>query len=357
MALPGQVKAKSATKKRKAPEPAAEEAAKETKQPCEEKSGHTENGLDDVGGDADMLINIGAKPAPPKAFRRADVPESPPATTGDLLQSQARVGANEMYSKDEKLLNEFLRLHPMLSAEATSARTLQLLAGMAEKTAIQTVELPVCTKSHDDALLRPANEVIGERPCINGERCLGQFIAKMRFGPDTPLAFTCTEFLLPAERTQFLNGKGLPKTRKKCLMCSRYFSNYVYLLARNDPTFRAGVSSLGLQMFCNPVVPNATAPYMNADEDVDRDAASVPEFCNPVSSEDGYRPEAMLFVDESFANTHAARETNMKMLTWRPIVKFCSRHYKYEKDEDGPRIIQVGVGVDTKIQDFGQPLP
>ena len=69
----------------------------------------------------------------------------------------------------------------------------------------------------------PANEAIGERPCINGERCLARFIAQVRYGGDTDKAFVCKEFLLPEQYASFLAGKGLPPRRGKCLLCTRYF--------------------------------------------------------------------------------------------------------------------------------------
>ena len=89
---------------------------------------------------------------------------------------------------------------------------------------------PVVSKKHDDQFLCAANETIGERSCVNGERCLAQFIAKMRYGMSTDKAFTCKEFLLPAQHADFLAGKGLPQRRGKCLLCCRYFQNYVYIL-------------------------------------------------------------------------------------------------------------------------------
>ena len=72
-------------------------------------------------------------------------------------------------------------------------------------------------------LRRRPNLQIGERPCINGDRCLAQYLAKIRYGTDTAYAFTCTEFLLPDAYANFLNGKGLPDRRGKCLLCTRYF--------------------------------------------------------------------------------------------------------------------------------------
>ena len=41
-----------------------------------------------------------------------------------------------------------------------------------------------------------------------------------------------------------------------------------------------------------------------------------------MSTQDGYRPEAMLFVDEEFAaSSRAAREGRAATLVWKPVVK------------------------------------
>ena len=169
------------------------------------------------------LENLGSTKLP----TLAPVPPGPPPTVVEtnLLSSRQIIGVDEQYSKDENLLNEFLRLHPMLSNEATSARTLQLVSQMIEKTSIITTPLEEVSKSYDDRQLSPADETIGERRCINESRCLGIHIAKLRFGKDTQFAFTCKEFLLPSQKAAFLNGKGLPPRRSKCLLCTRYFTN------------------------------------------------------------------------------------------------------------------------------------
>ena len=53
----------------------------------------------------------------------------------------------------------------------------------------------------------------------------------------------------------------------------------------------------------------------------------------------------MLFVDEEFANLRAGRESGLSKLLWKPCVRFCSTHYQYIRDRDGPRIVQVGIGM------------
>ena len=218
-------------------------------------------------------------------------------------------------------------------SEATSHRTLQLVAGMFEKASIQSSHLPVVGKKHDDLYLQAANESIGERPCINGDRCLANFIAKMRYGLNTEYAFTCKEFLLPEARRNFLEGKGLPTRKGKCLLCCRYFTNYCYIVARSDPAFVVGQSPLGLQLFCNPVTnlpnppasascPTTTAKPKPGDEaDLQEAAKTLPTHASIVSAKDGYKPEAMLYVDEDWAALRSARESNLGKLMFRPAVR------------------------------------
>jgi hypothetical protein len=164
------------------------------------------------------------------------VPSGPPSNTPnneDLLQSEALLSEHEEYSNDEKLLNEFTKLHPMLSMESTSARTLQIVASMTEKASIKVPSIPVVSKSHDDQFLSRPNTEMGERECCCGTRCLANFIAKVRYGPDTDKGFICKEYLLPSQYKEFVDGKGLPAQREKCLLCCRYFTNYIYILVRN----------------------------------------------------------------------------------------------------------------------------
>ena len=287
----------------------------------------------------------------------APVPEAPAAVDKtQLLSATDGINTDESYSIDEKQLNEFLKLHPMLSMEATNPRTLQLLSNLFKKASIKATDLPVITKSYDDMFLRPANKQIGERDCICGDHCMAKFIAQLRFGTDTKLAFTCCEFLLPDAHTNFLNGKGLPQRRSKCLLCSRYFQNYIYLLARTDPAFKIEESPLGVQVFCNvqgqpPPIESPQAKHLH---DAQKE---LPVNASSIGGTDGYRAEAMLFVDEDFMNLRSAREGKLGTLAWKPVVRFCSRDYDYINTEDGPKIVQVGIGYEDHMDGlhFRQP--
>lgn len=281
----------------------------------------------------------------------ATVADCPPTASGDgtaLLDDTASCVQDEQYGDDERKLNDFLTLHPMLNLESTSAKTLQLVGSMFDKCGgVQAPELPVIPKSHDDRYLRPPNKRIGERECACGNRCLCVFMAKFRHGADTPLAFVCTEFLLPEEQLKFSAGDGLPAQRKKCLVCLRYFTSYLYYLCRVDPTFKLENAAIDFQTFSNslaaPLDDSVTPPDLEA---LQNGNLNIPSSSSAVATKDGYRPDAMLFVDEEFSNRRAARSPPLSNLQWRPVVRFCSRHYVYCMTVDGPRITQAGVGAD-----------
>ena len=229
-------------------------------------------------------------------------------------------------------------------SESTSHKTLQLLGDLVDTTAIPTRELEVVPKSFDDSSLRPPDTAIGERPCCLAERCVCVWMARWRYGDETDMAFIGTEFLLPSERAAFdRNGpSALPATPGKCLVCSRYLHTYIYRQARSNPSFRPS-ASLPLQAYGNPlgVVKGA----------------GMPTHTSSICGADGYRQDAMLFVDEAWADTAAARG-EMSTFLWRPCVKFLATHYKYAKDPMGlPRLLQRGVGSDPEsVAHFRQPV-
>ena len=220
------------------------------------------------------------------------------------------------------------------------------MGDLVEKAAIPTRELEVVSKSFDDASLRPPDTSIGERPCSLNERCICVWMARWRYGDDTDLAFIGTEFLLPSERAAFDcdGASALPATPGKCLVCSRYLHTYVYRQARSDPAFCPS-SSLPLQAYGNPLgVAKGEA---------------LPTHTSVVCGADGYRKEALLFVDEAWADTTAARGA-MSGFMWRPCVKFLSTHYKYVKDPTTglPRLLQRSVGSDPEsVAHFRPPVP
>ena len=259
-----------------------------------------------------------------------------------LLQECAGIDADENYGSQEYALSSYLKLHPVLSLESTSCQTLQLVADLVEDTSIPTKELEVVPKSHDDEYLRPPNVAIGERPCCFGDRCICVWMARWRYGDSTDMAFIGTEFLLPSQAAEFKRSGKLPHTQGKCLVCSRYVTTYIYRCARADPTFRPN-ASIPLQAFGNALGVEA--------------GENVPTHSSVANDVDGYRQEALLFVDEQWADTAAARG-GMASLLWRPCVKFLTTHYVYVKDHSGlPRLIQRNVGAadESPTAHFCQP--
>lgn len=274
--------------------------------------------------------------------------EPPPPVQRDasgqlpILQPQAGIDADESYGSQEAALSQYLKLHPVLSLESTNCQTLQLVADLVESTSISTKELEVVPKSYDDEMLRCPNPAIGERPCCLGNRCICVWLARWRYGENTDMAFVGAEFLLPSERAAFQKSGTLPPTNGKCLVCSRYVHTFVYRCARADPTFQPS-AKIPLQAFGNSL-------GVACGDD-------VPTHSSVANDSDGYRPEALLFVDETWADTAAARG-GMATLLWRPVVRFDSTHYEYVRDPNGlPRIVQRNVGAsrDTSESHFCRP--
>lgn len=322
----------------------------------------------------------------------AESVEAPLLTEGDGRSLDTQ------YSPDERLLNEFIRLHPMLNLEAANRNVLQKLCSMVERQPIRVNDLPVVSKSYEDMFLRAPRTKHGERPCVMGEQCFCNVIAKMRFGRGTTRGFVGMEFLVPEARDAWLVGKGLPERRQKCLVCLRYFTHYAYLTARSDPDFALLLRQLGPQTHANVVADearesdgrndgNAANDSNNDLDDLDdldalggdkrlapsypkrRCAASVveplgvlsadsawhnantaadelPSHANRVDATDGYRRDAMLFVDEDSIEAVPMRTARIGALMWRPFVRFSTSHYRYVIRAGEKCIEQVGVGVD-----------
>lgn len=299
------------------------------------------------GGGQDDALPL-SKPA-----SKAPKPDRPPPA-GVFFQQQTGIAEDESYGEDEKALNTFLKLHPMLSAEASSVKTLASVANLFQKAAVQVGDLPVVTKTHDDLFLRPANVPIGERPCINDDRCLAKFLAQVRFGADSPKAFTCTEFLLPDVHKRFLDGRGLPPRRSKCILCYRYFTTFLYTAARADPSFRAiDASGISVQTFQNSICPPTEPAPADDLAQLERDVGDGPSHASALNCQDGYAAHAALFVDEAFSKQRVAREDRLGTLAFRPQVRFDSSHYRYVLEASGPRIEQVGIGAQDTLSPIG----
>lgn len=128
--------------------------------------------------------------------------------------------------------------------------------------------------------------------------------------------------------------------------------NYLYIKARTDPTFQLHGASASLQVFGNAVLP-AGPDNDNDNNDLMCSADEpIPRSASVVAARDGYHPHAMLFVDEGFADAgREARSPTMLGFLWKPVVKFCSGHYRYEWDADtqSPALVQVGIGAEREV--------
>ena len=98
---------------------------------------------------------------PIKGTRVAKRLAQPPAREEDLvggkahlLKSTAGTQHGEEYSTDERLLNEFLKVHPMMSFDMTNKEVGALLASMMVRKPSAPPELPCVPKSYDDSMLR-----------------------------------------------------------------------------------------------------------------------------------------------------------------------------------------------------------
>ena len=276
-------------------------------------------------------------PAADSALERPSRQPRPP----DLLDDDVVVDPDELYSENERALSDFIRLHPMLSLDATNSRMLTCVASMVSDFAVKTRDLEVVSKSHDDLFLRPARLEDGERDCVNANKCVCRWIAAFRYGEKTERAFTCREFLLPSENEAWLKDGTLPRNPAKCLICARYYSSYIYTLAKSSPTF-CPTRAIQLQAFANSIA-------------VEDPIGEVLTSTAKVGTDDGYRASKMLFVDEKFVESSSA-QTELATLLWRPVVRFNCSDYEYVVDDDGePMIVQVDMGTVGGGLDFGRP--
>ena len=291
--------------------------------------------------------------------------------------------AAEHFSENEKLLYELLRTHPPCSAELLRHEVLQHLSSMCEHSPISLGSLEVVGKSHDDQYLRPP--IHGERSCVRGSSCMCNFVAKVRYGADTDMAFVGVEFLRPLDAQTWKRSGSYPPVHGRCLLCTRYMVTFLYTMARCNPRFGIGpvreqlvneggealiahttpvepksevstvaVASKQSRSRRRPKTSNASLVSVDAGEGCEDAsgffAVPVPMFASAVSVEDGYHLSKLLFFDEEFMNTTLMRDTPLGNLAFRPFVRFCSTDYKYTRDEDGrSRIVQCGMSCWTHL--------
>lgn len=83
----------------------------------------------------------------------------------------------------------------------------------------------------------------------------------------------------------------------------------------------------------------------------------LPTHANPVLVEDGYQRSAMLFVDEEFVNCPGGRDRGVGALGWRPFVRFDASTLQFDNSTGEPRLVQVGIGVNTELDLKDRPPP
>lgn len=317
---------------------------------------------------------------------------------------------DESTANEEMLLSRFLKLHPMISNDAFSWDILNQLSEFVHTRPLAASELPVVGKSYEDSYLRPPNTTAGERSCVLGDNCLCNYVAQVRHGLDSPLAFICTEFLLPDESATWRAGGGLPRIRNKCLICLRYFTTFTYLMARMDPEFRMNINAYSTQTHQNvptsmrPCAPTTcsdchsapqtdkgakskaldgdgssrrrggsrptsrgsssgarkgSAPYQTAYLDAidcpphELTTADLPRHANLVDAHDGYSRDAMVFVEEALADHHSVRSSAQGLaLLWRPFVRFNAEDYEFLMTPSGlPVAVQRNIACSSHLND------
>lgn len=278
---------------------------------------------------------------------------------------------DELCTENEDLLHELIRSHPPCSMELLREEVLRTLSSTVTRKPIEFLELESVGKSYEDAYLRPP---LGhERLCVRGDKCMCNFMAKLRHGPDSPLAFIGVEFLLPEAARCLKTTNRLPATRGRCLVCIRYIVTFLYTMARCNPRFSLAesTSSSGNTLYHVDHVARASSSdksgrprrrskqHNTAVLSVDNGEGSehlqdmtdpIPYHENLTNCEDGYLQDKMLYFEEEFMNTVIARQTRMGCLTFRPFVRFCSTDFKFAMDKLGrPYIVQCGMGCDRHL--------
>jgi hypothetical protein len=284
---------------------------------------------------------------------------------------ESTLDALQTKHKNYEMVNTFVKMHPMLSSDIFNSSVLEKLDSMLERQPIQLREIPTVDKVYEDGMLRPPEIDKGERPCVLGDECMCVFMSRMRYGPSNPYGFVCTEFLLPEQRREWICGNKLPEVPGKCLVCLRYFTTYLYYMARNDAHFHETTKKFNLQTHKNATASTNSNKRVrfsvdnecNESNDASTPISSIlsnlsssswhddhlaqqilPTHCNAVGSTNGYRRDALLFSDEKTLQAPSMRTMSCNSVPFHPFVRFCMSHYKYKLVGDKPRIVQVNVG-------------
>lgn len=293
-------------------------------------------------------------------------------TSSDEDDKESTLDALQTKRKNYEMVNTFVKMHPMLSSDIFNPTILEKLDEMLERQPIQLRDIPTVDKVYEDGMLRPPEIDKGERPCVLGDECMCVFMSRMKYGPSNPYSFVCTEFLLPEQRREWICGNKLPDVPGKCLVCLRYFTTYLYYMARNDAHFHETTKKFNLQTHQNPTScsnSNKRVRFSSDSNDMNTPTPSgsfgssgssslssscwhdkhlaqqpLPTHCNAVGSANGYRRDAMLFSDEKALQAPSMRTMSCNSIPFHPFVRFCMSHYKYKLVGGKPRLVQMNVG-------------
>ena len=168
------------------------------------------------GVDSDRFIAARSTKLPSRVLKQPE-----PLDPKELLDDRDCPDVDEQSLDNEQRLAQFVKLHPMLSLDATSHRTLSAAADLIATSSVKCKPVEYSCPNHDSLYFRPPQN--NERECVNGENCIVKWLAGFRYGEESQYAFTCREFLTPNEQTAFENTGELPSVQGKCLVCARYF--------------------------------------------------------------------------------------------------------------------------------------
>ena len=246
------------------------------------------------------------------------------AAVDDELTHGANRDENEVENSDvEALINNFVEVHPMCTSAFNDNEALHLLTKLPPKGKIP--EMQVVPRSFDNSMLRPPDEAVGERPCVNDERCCCHWLGKLWHGESDPRTFVCTEYLLPKEQKAWRDGTmRLPECRRKCLFCQRYWLHGIFLRLKSEPDFRANMSGKLLQEFRNEMGTHT---------------------CD-VETSDGYPKSCLLSINE--------KDGLSDPVMMFPFVGFNTKHYSFRVDSKG-RGYAVQLGMIPRSDLNGRP--
>ena len=156
----------------------------------------------------------------------------------------------------------------------------------------------------------------------------------------------------------FRRDGTLPSSHRCCLMCLRYWQHYAYLRLRLDPSFTLS-SVRPTRDRCTTQAGEGATDATDA-TDASHELCMLgrlahedafPLFASVTATDDGYKPDALLYVDEKFIDCNCdARVGSAVAFQWWPTVRFCASHYTYtvHAQSGEPVVVQTGVDLTHK---------